>query len=39
LRYHPDFCGLGCLNKPEDLTLDEVEMAFNEASVLKPADT
>ena len=39
MKYHPDFCGLGVLNKAEDLNLDEVEMAFNEASTIKPADT
>lgn len=39
LKYHPDFCALPILSKDGDLDLDEVEVAFNEASKLKSSDT
>ena len=39
LRYSPDFSQLPILQKEGDLSLDEVENAFNEASSLKPQDT
>lgn len=35
LRYHPDFCSMQVLQTKEDLELDEVEMAFIEASRMK----
>ena len=39
LRYSPDFSQLPILQKEGDMSLDEVENAFKEASSLKPRDT
>lgn len=39
LRFSPDFSSLPILQKQGDLSLDEVENSFIEASKLKPQDT
>ena len=39
MKLHPDFCSLPVLGNESELDLDQVELAFNEASKLKPTDT
>ena len=39
LKYHPDFNSISILQKNDELDLNDLEFAFNEANKLKPSDT
>ena len=39
LKYHPDFNGISILSKNDELDLNDLEFAFNEANKLRPSDT